>query len=146
MIEIIFDIECADKDTKEKMIRRAAECVLTHEGRNSSASITIVDKDEIQRINREFRNIDKVTDVLSFPAWDGSEYDVTDGYLGDIAICLERAQEQAEEYGHSLERELSFLTIHGMLHICGYDHIEPEDEKVMFGLQNELLNKMGVTR
>ena len=69
-----------------------------------------------------------------------------DGYLGDIAICLERAEEQAEEYGHSLERELAFLAVHGSLHLLGYDHMKPQDEQTMFAKQTEILNAMGITR
>ena len=119
---------------------------MEREGIRASVCITIVSEDEIQRINREFRDIDKVTDVLSFPAWDGGEYDLTDGFLGDIAICEKRAREQAAEYGHSLERELAFLTVHGMLHLLGYDHMQPEDEKVMFPMQDSILRELGIER
>lgn len=146
MTDIEFCTECKDREEAERIIRRAAEYVLLSEKVNASVNIVIVDEEEIRRINREFRNIDKVTDVLSFPAWDGSTYDLTDGFLGDIAICLKRAEEQAKEYGHSLERELAFLTVHGMLHIIGYDHISPEDEAVMFPLQEKLLEEMGILR
>ena len=146
MIDIEFCIDCEQKEQAQELIRTTAEYVLKCEDVSASVNITVVSEDEIQRINREFRDVDKVTDVLSFPAWDGSEYDLTDGFLGDIAICLQRAKEQADEYGHSLKRELAFLTVHGMLHIIGYDHIEPEDEKVMFARQDEILSELGIER
>ena len=88
-----------------------------------------------------------MTDVLTFPAWEGDAILCPpDGYLGDIAICFERAKEQAEEYGHSLERELAFLSVHGALHLLGYDHMQPEDEKKMFSKQDEILNELGYHR
>ena len=146
MIDIEFCVDCTEKEGKENIIRKAAEYVLSRENVRASVCITVVDEAEIQRINHEFRNIDRVTDVLSFPAWDGGEYDLTDGFLGDIAICEKRAREQAKEYGHSLERELAFLTVHGMLHLLGYDHMQPDEEKVMFGLQETILSEMGVFR
>jgi probable rRNA maturation factor len=88
-----------------------------------------------------------VTDVLTFPAWEGDALLCPpDGYLGDIAICYERAVEQAEEYGHSLERELAFLAVHGALHLLEYDHMEPADEQRMMQKQEEILHTMGLSR
>ena len=110
-------------------------------------SIVFVDKEEIQRINREYRNIDRVTDVISFALNDndeGNEFD--DGEIGDMFICLDRAREQAADYGHSVDREVGFLAVHGYLHLSGYDHMTPEDEKVMFRKQDEILEKAGLTR
>jgi probable rRNA maturation factor len=93
----------------------------------------VTDAEEIQQLNASYRNIDRVTDVLTFPAWEGDAILCPpDGYLGDIAICYERAAEQAQEYGHSLERELAFLAVHGALHLLGYDHMKPEDEPSCF--------------
>ncbi len=124
---------------------------------DAEVSVTIVDNDTIREINRENRNIDKATDVLSFPMlyFDengdiiDSEFDV-DGdsiVLGDIVISAERAMEQAEEFGHSFRREMAFLTVHSMLHLLGYDHVDdPEGEKVMFSKQDDILNKLGITR
>ena len=146
MIDISFEIEAEGKDEFCRIIQGAALAVMEHEGCNKSVNITVVSEDDIRRINRDFRNIDRVTDVLSFPAWDGSLYDISDGFLGDIAICLRRAEEQAQEYGHSLRREIAFLTVHGMLHIFGYDHMTPEDEQVMMPLQNKILEEMGIAR
>lgn len=146
MVDIEFCVDCTEKEQTENVIRRAAEYIMQREGVRASVCITIVSEDEIRRINREFREIDKVTDVLSFPAWDGGEYDLTDGFLGDIAICEKRAREQAEEYGHSTIREFAFLTVHGMLHLLGYDHMQPDDEKVMFPMQDAILHELGIER
>ena len=120
--------------------------------------IAVVDQDTIQEFNRENRGIDKVTDVLSFPYVEGlklpkTEEDFCDSdfykgkvALGSIMICRQRAMEQAQEYGHSIEREMGFLTCHGLLHLLGYDHVIEEDEKVMFPLQNEIMESIGLSR
>ena len=112
-------------------------------------SVTFVDKDEIQEINKMYRDKDKVTDVISF-ALEEDEPEITGiempRVLGDIIICTDVAQEQADSYGHSFERELGFLALHGFLHLLGYDHMNEEDEKEMFGRQKEILNAYGLTR
>lgn len=114
---------------------------------NAVFNIIIVDKDTIQKLNREYRNKDSVTDVISFALEDDDTFIKTDlRVLGDIYICLDRAKEQASEYGHSLLRELSFLSIHGLLHLLGYDHQTKEDESVMFDLQEMILNEYGIKR
>ena len=96
---------------------------------------------------RDYRSVDRPTDVLSFPSNEGDALSaVPDGFLGDIAISIDRAKAQAEEYGHSFERELSFLTVHGCLHILGYDHMNDEERQEMFALQDKILNDMGITR
>lgn len=110
-------------------------------------NIIIVDKEKIQEINKTYRNIDRVTDVISFALEDDDSFVKTDfRVLGDIYICLDKAIEQAKEYGHSLKREISFLTIHGLLHLLGYDHMTEKDEKEMFGLQEMILNEYGLKR
>lgn len=109
-------------------------------------NLIFVNKDEIQRINKEYRKIDKVTDVISFALCDDEEYDKTSKELGDIFICVERALEQAADYGHSKEREFAFLAVHGYLHLCGFDHQTEEEEKVMFGKQEDILSNAGITR
>lgn len=110
-------------------------------------NVIIVTKDKIQELNKTYRNIDKVTDVISFALEDDKTYKL-EGYrvLGDIYICLEKAKEQANEYGHSFKRELSFLAVHGLLHLLGYDHLNEEDEKIMFSKQEEVLLRYGITR
>ncbi|QUH31727.1 rRNA maturation RNase YbeY [Vallitalea guaymasensis] len=125
-------------------------------------SVTITNNEEIRKINREHRDMDKPTDVLSFPLIDftkPSEFDDIDEdndewfdldtgelMLGDIIISLERAYEQAKEYGHSIEREIGFLTAHSMLHLMGYDHIINEEEQVMNAKQQQILNEVGLKR
>jgi probable rRNA maturation factor len=108
-------------------------------------NIIFVDNEEIQRINREFRKIDKVTDVISFALCDDKDL-IQTHELGDIFICLNRAFEQANDYGHSITREVAFLAVHGYLHLCGYDHMNEEDEKLMFAKQDEILNAAGIER
>lgn len=113
-------------------------------------SVSIVDNRYIHKINKKYRHIDRPTDVISFAFLDSeNNYDkvlFSPGpvVLGDIYISLEKAKEQAEEYGHSLHRELSFLFVHGLLHLLGYDHMNEEDEKEMFQLQEEILSEKGV--
>ena len=138
----------------EDAIRRAAEVSLQYEGfeENCEISVSIVDNEEIRQINKQFRRIDRATDVLSFPMLTFADGEVAerneDGeiILGDIILSLERAAEQAQEYGHSLKREIAFLTAHSMLHLLGYDHMEPEEEAEMFGRQREILLKAGFPR
>lgn len=143
----------------EETVRQVIGAALEYEGCDFDAevSVTIVDNETIREINRDNRDIDAATDVLSFPMlyFDengdiiDSDFD-TDGeciLLGDIVISAERAEEQAKEFGHSLRRELAFLTVHSMLHLLGYDHVDdPEGEKIMFSKQEEILNKLGITR
>lgn len=145
-----------ENNTKEevdyKLIENVISEALKYEGvsDNTEISVTIVDNEEIRKINNKFRNIDRATDVLSFPLIDFDNEDLpNDGskiYLGDIIISIERAKEQANEYGHSLDREVGFLTAHSMLHLLGYDHMVPEEEKVMFAKQEEILSNLGLKR
>ena len=107
-------------------------------------NIIIVDNEYIQNINREYRNIDRPTDVISFALEDIPDIKTEHRVLGDIYISIDKAKEQAQEYGHSLKRELSFLTVHGILHLLGYDHMEKCDEEVMFSLQKEILNELEI--
>ena len=110
-------------------------------------NIIIVDNKKIHEINKEYRDVDRETDVISFAMED--EMDVKyDNFrlLGDIYISIDKAKSQAIEYGHSLLREICFLATHGILHLLGYDHMEPDDEKEMFSLQNELLNEYNIKR
>lgn len=114
---------------------------------NAVMNIIFVTQDEIKKINKEYRNIDSVTDVISFALEDDSTFVETEyRILGDIYICLDRAKHQARDYNHSLKREICFLTIHGILHLLGYDHITEKDEKIMFKLQEEILNEFGIKK
>ena len=142
----------------EETIRRVILKTLEEEGCDFSAevSVTIVDSEEIRKINKDARNIDAVTDVLSFPMleFDENRKMIADDYdldgenlmLGDIVICAESAKSQAEDYGHSFLREIAFLTVHSMLHLLGYDHMDEEQEREMFARQEEILNLLGITR
>ncbi|MBR4906033.1 MAG: rRNA maturation RNase YbeY [Clostridia bacterium] len=127
-------------------MKQAALAALASEGRDGDLTILVDTPERIQTLNREFRSVDAVTDVLTFPAWEGEISLSADGYLGDIMICYERAKEQAESYGHSLKRELSFLAVHGVLHLLGYDHMTEADERVMREKQTAILDSIGVTR
>ena len=114
--------------------------------KDSVMSIIIVDNDYIHKINKEYRNIDRETDVISFALEEGESIDEPVKTLGDIYISIDRVYSQAEEYGHSVKRELFFLVTHGFLHLLGYDHMTKEDEEKMFSLQEEILDSYGVKR
>ncbi|MDO4581783.1 MAG: rRNA maturation RNase YbeY [Bacillota bacterium] len=134
------------------LFRRAAACTLQAAELTQPAeiSLTIVDNDEIQRLNREYRGADAPTDVLSFAMSEGEPLPVAAGQpllLGDIIISAERAAAQAEEYGHSFERESVFLFVHGLLHLLGYDHTRGvNEEREMFALQERVLNELQLWR
>ena len=111
-------------------------------------SCVIVDDERIHQINREYRHIDRATDVISFALEDNEQYYV-EGMprsLGDIFISYDHACQQAQEYGHSLKREMCFLMTHGLLHLLGYDHMNEEEEKEMFSLQKKILNELEIMR
>ncbi len=113
---------------------------------NVEFDVIFVDSNTIHDINKTYRNVDRVTDVISFALEDNKTIELDHRLLGDIYICVERAEEQAKEYGHSFLRELAFLTIHGLLHLLGYDHMEKEEEKIMFQKQEDILNEFGIRR
>lgn len=142
----------------EKLLIAAANKLAL--GENFEVSVTIVDNKRIQEINREYRSIDKPTDVISFAIEDndeenfeiffGNEFDKDEvnmpRLLGDIFISIDKAEEQAEEFGHALDREIGFLAVHGFLHLNGYDHQTEAEEKEMFSLQEEILEENGLER
>lgn len=134
----------------EQLVQYAAKVERVSE--ESEVSITFVTNRGIQEINKEYRGKDEPTDVISFAMEELGEGEmVISGarfprMLGDIIISIERAKEQAEEYGHSFNRELGFLAVHGFLHLLGYDHIQEEDEKIMFAKQKEILEGYGLER
>ncbi|MFC5542106.1 rRNA maturation RNase YbeY [Ureibacillus sp. FSL K6-3587] len=132
----------------ENLLQHAAKLENVGE---AEVSVTFVTNEKIHEINREYRHIDRPTDVISFALeemGDGEIEIIGDmpRVLGDIIISVERTREQAEEYGHSFERELGFLAVHGFLHLLGYDHMTEEDEKVMFSRQEEILSSFGLGR
>lgn len=134
------------------LIRRACIAVLREEKfeGDSEVSVSFVDNEEIRKLNKEFRNIDSATDVLSFPLGENGKYDVNPDtgakLLGDVVISLERAMEQANEYGHSFEREVCYLTVHSMLHLLGYDHMEPQDKTEMRMKEETVMSRIGLER
>ena len=135
-----------DKDYSylDRVIKRT---IIKKKALASIFSIIFVSEEEIQTINKTYRQIDKVTDVISFAFEDNKDdFMLENRVLGDIYICIPRMISQAKEYGHSETRELSFLVVHGLLHLLGYDHMNKEDEEKMFGLQKEILDEEGITR
>ncbi len=159
MIEVALDVDFLDETNSlpkeasklsEELLQLAAEKEGVPDG--SEVSVTFVTNERIQEINREYRNKNAPTDVISFALEEMAEDEIKimgadmPRILGDIIISVERAKEQAEEYGHSFERELGFLTVHGFLHLLGYDHMNEKDEKEMFGRQKEILNAYGLER
>ena len=150
-MDVLFENN-TNEEINYKLIEKVISEALRYEGvnDNTEVSVTMVDNEEIRKINNKFRNIDRATDVLSFPLIDFDNESLPDDgskiYLGDIIISIERAKEQAKEYGHSIDREIGFLTAHSMLHLLGYDHMVPEEEKEMFTKQEEILNNLGLRR
>lgn len=152
-------IRADDEPYEFEKIAEAAYKRLNQTG-DVSIELDFVSPEEIRRLNNDYRGVDRVTDVLSFPYLDdikGRDVkkedfpddidDETDSVLvGSICICKERAKEQAEEYGHSLKREVCYLALHGILHCFGYDHIEKADEEEMTALAEEIMQSLDITR
>ena len=140
--------------THQKMVEELLQFAAKEENipEDAELSVTFVDNDEIQEINRDYRGKDMPTDVISFALEETGEEELeitgTDmpRILGDIIISVDRTAEQASDYGHSFERELGFLAVHGFLHLLGYDHMNEADEKKMFGRQEEILGRFGLER
>lgn len=132
------------------LLEQAARMENVEDG--TELSVTFVDNKRIQEINRDYRDKDQPTDVISFAMEDMGEGEMEivgaemPRMLGDLIISIPRTKEQAEEYGHSFDRELGFLALHGFLHLLGYDHMTDEDEKEMFGKQKEILEVFGLGR
>ncbi len=136
--------------TIEDLLQYAAD--IEEVAQDAEISVTFVTNERIQEVNREYRDKDQPTDVISFALEEMGEGEIEiigieqPPVLGDIIISIQRAKEQAEEYGHTFLRELGFLAVHGFLHLLGYDHMTEEDEKVMFTKQKEILNSYGLKR
>ena len=146
-IEIFVNVdeEIKELETVEKVLKSAIE---KENLDNISFNVIIVDNNYIHELNKNYRNIDRETDVITFALEDEDTISIpnSERILGDIYISIDKARSQAEEYGHSLLRELSFLAVHGFYHLLGYDHMTPEDEKIMFTKQEEVLEEYGITR
>lgn len=146
----------AKADLKLKnLVKRAVNAALKSEefGYDAEISVTFTDNENIRQLNKEHRGVDSATDVLSFPLFEAEDFytelsELEEAIpLGDIVLSMERAEEQAKEYGHSLEREVAFLCVHSVLHLLGYDHeVSEEDEMVMFEKQEKILSDMGILR
>lgn len=142
-----FELE---KELLEKMNAGAVICT-EQEGLDPERveiSLTLVDAAEIQQLNRDYRNVDKVTDVLSFPQYDDLNDLPEEGelMLGDVIICRQRAEEQAEEFGHSVEREMVYLFVHSVCHLLGYDHMNDEEKAEMRAKEESVMEQINVTR
>ena len=156
MCEIIYE-DVEPNEEYEKTIKKVLEeCYKTENLTNSKLiiTITLTTPEKIRQINNEYRQIDKATDVLSFPMFEKSELDeiikkqefLHEDVLGDIIISVQKVEEQAKEYGHSFERELSYMVVHGFYHLMGYDHIEEKDKIIMRPKEENVLSKLGITR
>lgn len=143
-------VTATDLKLVEGLLQHAAKIENVEDG--TELSVTFVTNEAIHEINREYRHKDAPTDVISFALEEMGEGEtaiVAEGMpriLGDVIISIDRTREQAEQFGHSFERELGFLAVHGLLHVLGYDHMVPEDEKIMFGKQDEILESYGLSR
>jgi len=148
MININFNNETNKKIKELRQIKRLIKYAIKYmKVNNIEIGIIFVDNKKIKELNKEYRNIDRETDVITFRLEDYEKVSYNNiNVLGDIYISLDKAKSQSEEYGHSYLRELSFLVIHGFLHLLGYDHMNKEDEEKMFKLQEEILDGYGIKR
>lgn len=157
MYEITYlNLEKGQEDW-EGIVKKVLDKCFEEEGLLDSKlimTITFTTPEEIRKINKKYRKIDRATDVLSFPMFEKDELDekiknkdfLYEDVLGDIIISIDKVREQAEEYGHSFERELSYMLVHGFYHLMGYDHIEEEDKKIMRPKEEKILNELKITR
>lgn len=156
MYEIVYD-GIKENEEYDKVIKKVVEQCFKEENLENSKlclTITLTTPENIQKINKEYRNIDRATDVLSFPMFEKQELDEMiakkqfehEDVLGDIIISIARVEEQAKEYGHSFERELSYMVVHGFYHVMGYDHIKEEDKVKMRPKEEKILNDLKILR
>lgn len=156
MYEITY-LNVEENKQIEETIKKVVKKCFEEEGLNNSnliMTITLTTPEEIRKINFKYRNIDKETDVLSFPMFEKEELKAKiknknfnyEDILGDIIISIEKVKEQAKEYEHSFERELSYMIVHGFYHLMGYDHIEEKDKKLMRPKEEKILNELRITR
>ena len=155
MIEVNYNA-ISELPNEEKLIKEVVSRVLEEEKvlPEVDVYITLTNNEEIHKINKEYRDVDRPTDVLSFPMYERDEIaglkndtnDEIEKILGDIIVSIEKVREQAEEYGHSFERELAYLVTHGMLHLLGYDHMIEEEKAVMRKREEEILEALNITR
>ena len=156
MYEIVYDGIDEKEEYKNVIEKVLSQCFKEEKLEDSKlcVTVTLTTPKTIQEINKQYRNIDRATDVLSFPMFEKDELDKkiqendfeNEDILGDIVVSVEKVNEQAIEYGHSFERELSYMIVHGFYHLMGYDHIEEEDKKVMREKEENILKKLDITR
>ena len=145
MIDVCAQEGLSPSQQERAWIARGVEAALRCLKRTGGVTVLLVTAGEIRRLNAAYRGVDSVTDVLSFPASEGEAIAAPpDGYLGDLAVCRSRAAEQAERYGHPLERELAFLAVHGTLHLLGFDHMTAPQEEQMRARQREIMKELGL--
>jgi len=156
MIEVNYH-QIEELPKEEDLIKKVVQQVLLFEEISPDVDVyvTLTNNTEIHQINKEYRNVDRPTDVLSFPMYDREEVnqlklengsDAIEKILGDIIVSVEKVREQAQEYGHSFERELAYLVTHGCLHLLGYDHMMEEEKKVMREREEEILSLLHISR
>ena len=156
MYEIVYDGIDEKEEYKNVIEKVLSQCFKEEKLENSKlcVTVTLTTPKTIQEINKQYRNIDRATDVLSFPMFEKDELDKkiqtndfeNEDILGDIVVSVEKVKEQAIEYGHSFERELSYMIVHGFYHLMGYDHIEENDKKVMREKEENILKELDITR
>ena len=156
MYEIVYEDIEKNKEYEKIIEKVLSKCFEEEKMKDSKLyiTITLTTPEYIRKINKEYRNVDKATDVLSFPMFEQDELDLKiknkdfehEDVLGDIIISIEKVKEQAKEYGHSFERELSYMVVHGFYHLMGYDHIEEEDKKVMRPKEDKILDELKIGR
>ena len=156
MYEIIY-VDIDEKEEYKEIVERVlTQCYKEEKMEESklSVTVTLTTPNYIHEINNQYRNVDKATDVLSFPMFEKEELELKiknkdfehEDILGDIIISIEKVEEQAKEYGHSFEREFSYMLVHGFYHLMGYDHIKEEDKKVMRPKEEKVLELLNITR
>ena len=156
MFELVYDGIDEKEEYKNVIEKVLSQCFKEEKLENSKLCITVTltTPETIQEINKRYRNIDRATDVLSFPMFEKDELDKkiqkndfeNEDILGDIVVSVDKVKEQAIEYGHSFERELSYMIVHGFYHLMGYDHIEEEDKKIMRKKEEYILEKLNISR
>ncbi|MBM7716300.1 putative rRNA maturation factor [Bacillus thermophilus] len=151
-IEETNEVQTSQLELVERLLKHAASLEMSEKD-DGEVSVIFVSNEAIRELNHSYRGKNEPTDVLSFPMEELGEGEMEIAYahgtprmLGDIVISIDKAREQAHEYGHSLERELGFLAVHGFLHLLGYDHMTPEEEQKMFQKQEEILKSYGLER
>lgn len=157
LVAIHFENIEENKEYESKIVKVLEKCFEEENLKNLNLyiSVTLTTPNKIKELNKEFRNIDKATDVLSFPMFEKQEIDeiikkqekqIVKETIGDIVISVQKVEEQAKEYGHSFERELSYMLVHGFYHLMGYDHIEEEDKKKMRPKEEKILDALKILR